>query len=212
MAIFCLAAGEIDAGLEAAADDLLVARRQRFDHLGGHRALRRGADAAVIVHRIDLADADVLGRGEVIAHEILEDHADVGAQIFEVIVAQVAAVEQDATLVGFVQPRQQLHQRGLAGAVLADQRQQRRPAAVRSPMAQCPAFRVGIAEADVLEHEARAIGRGTGTASGFDTLSGVISKNEYRPRGTAPAPRPARSRPAILPAIAAAGGSCRRGR
>ena len=45
------------------------------------------------------------------------------AQLVEVVVAQVVAVEQDAALVGVVEARQQLHQRGLAGAVLAHQRQ-----------------------------------------------------------------------------------------
>ena len=45
------------------------------------------------------------------------------AQLLEVVVAQVVAVEQDAAFVRVVQAREQLHQRGLAGAVLADQRQ-----------------------------------------------------------------------------------------
>ena len=40
----------------------------------------------------------------------------------EVVVAQVVAVEQDAPLGRVVEPRQELHDRGLAGAVLADQR------------------------------------------------------------------------------------------
>ncbi len=58
-----------------------------------------------------------------VAHEVLEDHADVRAQRVQVVLAQVVAVEQDAALVGVVEARQQLDQRGLAGAVLADQRQ-----------------------------------------------------------------------------------------
>ena len=41
----------------------------------------------------------------------------------EVVLAEVVAVEQDAALVGVVEPRQQLDQGGLAGAVLAHQRQ-----------------------------------------------------------------------------------------
>ncbi len=45
------------------------------------------------------------------------------AQLFEVVFAEVVAVEQDAALVRVVEPRQQLDQRGLAGAVLAHQRQ-----------------------------------------------------------------------------------------
>ena len=62
-------------------------------------------------------------RREVVAHEILEDDADVAAQLGEVVLAQVEAVEQDAPFGRVVEPRQQLDDGGLAGAVLADQRQ-----------------------------------------------------------------------------------------
>ena len=41
----------------------------------------------------------------------------------EVVLAQIVAVEQDAAFVGIVEARQQLDERRLAGAVLADERQ-----------------------------------------------------------------------------------------
>ena len=41
----------------------------------------------------------------------------------EVVLAQVVAVEQDPPLVGVVEPRQELHERRLAGAVLAHEGQ-----------------------------------------------------------------------------------------
>ena len=85
--------------------------------------MRGLGDARTVVARLDAPDRDVLGGGQVIAHEVLEDHADARAQRGEVVLAQVAAVEQDAAFVGVVQAREQLHERGLARAVLADQRQ-----------------------------------------------------------------------------------------
>src|SRR2546425_7274340 len=48
---------------------------------------------------------------EVVAYEVLEDHADAAAQAVQIVLAQVHAIEQDAPFVGVVQPRQQLHQR-----------------------------------------------------------------------------------------------------
>ena len=57
----------------------------------------------------------------VVAHVVLKDHADLAAQVVEVVLAQVDAVEQDAAAGRVVEPRQQFHERGLSGAVLADQ-------------------------------------------------------------------------------------------
>src|SRR3546814_12526457 len=68
----------------------------------------------------DRADAHLVAR------EVLEDHADALQQGRLVPLLQVAAVEQDAAAVGRVQPGQPLDQGGLAGAVLADQRQRLR--------------------------------------------------------------------------------------
>ena len=76
--------------------------------------------------------------------------------VLEVVVAQVAAVEQDAAFVGIVEPREQLDERGLAGAVLADQRQHLAGLQREVEVAHRPALGAGIAEADVLEHEALA--------------------------------------------------------
>ena len=42
------------------------------------------------------ADGDVLPRGHLVAHEVLEDDADLAVQILDVVLAQVDAVEQNA--------------------------------------------------------------------------------------------------------------------
>ena len=144
--------------------------------------LRGGDDARAVVARLDPAHGDVVRRRQVIAHEVLEDDADVRAQRDEVVLAQVVAVEQDAALVGVVEAREQLHERRLAGAVLADQRQhfaraQRRSSGARTAQRSAP----GIAEADVLEREAlRGSAPETARGSAAETISGSISKNENR--------------------------------
>ena len=53
---------------------------------------------------------------------MLVDHADAGGDgVGRRPGAQRLAVEQDLALVGPVQPEEDVHQRGLAGAVLAEQ-------------------------------------------------------------------------------------------
>ena len=81
------------------------------------------APARLVLEVRDVAGADVLADLELVAREVLEDDADAPAQRAGLPVVEVEPVEQDAALVGPVQARQQLDQRRLAGAVLADQRQ-----------------------------------------------------------------------------------------
>ena len=90
------------------------------------------------------------------------------AQLREVVVAQVAAVEQDAPLGRVVEPREQLDDGRLAGAVLADQRQRpRRPADRQVEVAHRPVLGIRVAEADILERRCPTrIGRGNGSAFG----------------------------------------------
>ena len=99
----------------------------------------------------------------------------------EVVFAQVVAVEQDAAFVRIVEAREQLDQRRLAGAVLADQREHFAGVQREAQVAHRPALGAGIAEADVLEDEAlRGSAPGTAADSRGDTISGWISKNENR--------------------------------
>ncbi|KAG1534938.1 hypothetical protein G6F50_015433 [Rhizopus delemar] len=94
-----LATGQVHTLLEAAADQLVVAAGQFLDHFLGHAAARGVGDACLVIHGLDLAAANVLAGAEVVAHEVLEDHPEIGAQVVQVVVAQVAAIEQDAALV-----------------------------------------------------------------------------------------------------------------
>ena len=74
-------------------------------------------------HRL-LAEHDVLGDGQDRdEHEVLVDHADPARDgIGRTEDVDRLAVEQDLALVGHRQPVEDVHQRGLAGAVLAEQR------------------------------------------------------------------------------------------
>ena len=74
--------------------------------------------------RVDLdAEHDVLGDGEHRhEHEVLVDHADAGGdRVARAAERDRLAVDQDLALVGLVEAVQDVHQRGLAGAVLAEQ-------------------------------------------------------------------------------------------
>ena len=124
------------------------------DDLVRQAALGGGDDARAVVARLDAADGDVVRGGEVIAHEILEDDADIGANREQVVLAQIVPVEQDAAFVRIVEPRQQLDQRGLAGAVLAHQREDLAGVQLERQSAHRPALGAGVAESHVLEREA----------------------------------------------------------
>ena len=136
-------------------------------------------DARTILARLDAADRDVLGGRERVAHEVLEDHADVRAQLAEIVFAQVMAIEQDAAFVRVVEAREQFHQRRLAGAVLADQCQHFAGVERERKLAHGPMLGAGITEADVLENESLADRpRKRARVLGGERISGSISKNE----------------------------------
>ena len=118
---------------------------------------------------------------EIVADEILEDDAHVAAQRIEIVVAQVVAVEQDAAFVGIVEAGEQLHQRRLAGAVLAHQRQHLAGIQREAEIADRPSLGAGIPEADILEDEPLADWVAE-TGSGFsgERISGLTSKKENR--------------------------------
>ena len=88
-----LAAGEVDAVGEALAERLVVAQRQAFDHAVGEAAPGGAGDAGGVLTLVDAPDGDVLRGGEIEAHEILEDHADSGAQVVEVVIGERPAIE-----------------------------------------------------------------------------------------------------------------------
>src|SRR5437879_13599143 len=87
--------------------------------------------------------------------EIVEDDSEPVSQFGKIVIAQVAAIEQDTALGWVIEPRQKFDDRCLARAILADQRQHLSRSNFEVEMAHRPAFGAGIAKADVLEDEAQ---------------------------------------------------------
>ncbi len=125
MAIFCHSPPDSSTPrLEALAERSDRSARASGDDLVGQAAAGGIGDAFAVLTRLDPADRDILRRREVVAHEVLEDDADIAAQLVERRSrCKSMAVEQDAALVRIVKPDKKLDHRGLAGTVLADQRQ-----------------------------------------------------------------------------------------
>ncbi len=100
---------------------MVVPLSQSFDHFRRQRFSRTVLDALLVVAFFDPADGNVLPRRKLVAEEVLKNHADIIPQRTELILLQVAAIQQDTPFAGFIEPGQQLDQRGLAGTVLPDQ-------------------------------------------------------------------------------------------
>ena len=83
----------------------------------GAGAGERGQDAS---SSAPPAGRDVVAQRQLEAHEVLEHGGDAAPPVVEVEPAQVDAVDLDRAAGRVVQPAQQLGQRRLAGAVLAD--------------------------------------------------------------------------------------------
>jgi hypothetical protein len=173
-----LAAGEVHALAEALADDLVVARGSR--RMTSSARLAAAAARSAPVARASMRPTAMFSRGgQVITHEVLEDHADVRAQLRRGRTRAGRARPAGCALVGLVEARQQLHQRRLARAVLADERQHlagaQREREVRTAQRSAPG-----SGSPRPRSEALADGRGIGRGCGGDTISGRISKNEKR--------------------------------
>ena len=67
---------------------------------------RGGVQPVTIRQRLDLSQADVLPGGQLVAHEVLEDHPHLPAQVGRVELPQVNAIEQDTPLGRVVEPEQ----------------------------------------------------------------------------------------------------------
>ena len=106
---------------------------------------------AIAEQALPVAVGDVVRGARLVAAESLEDERDAPLQLIARQVAQVDAVEQDAALVGVVEAGQQLHQRRLAGAVLAHQRDRLAGRDVQVDAAQRRLGGAGIAEVDVAQ-------------------------------------------------------------
>jgi hypothetical protein len=108
----------------------------------------------VLADEVDLADAHVLLEAQVVANEVLEDHADRVADVLEVVIAEVHAIQRDAAFGRVVETREQLGDGRLPCPVLADQRDALPRLQAEADVLERPPFAVGVAEGNLLEDEA----------------------------------------------------------
>ena len=158
------AARQVDPLLEPPAKHLPVTRGEARQQGGRKRLVRRvdqldrcvaiGAVVEIAPHRLDLAHPDVLVEAHVVPNEILEDHADLATQRCQIVVAKIDPIEQDPAFGGVVEPGEQLRQRRLAGAILADERDALARTEREAHVPHGPSLAPRVAKADVLEHEA----------------------------------------------------------
>src|SRR5260370_5356032 len=108
--------------LEPAPKHRVVALGQSLNH-GAGPALARGAhDQFSVLDLVHAPYADILMRGHVVVHIILEDHAYLLAQLLQVVLLDIAPADQDIALIRVIQAREQFYQGGLRGTVASDQR------------------------------------------------------------------------------------------
>ena len=149
-----LSSGEFDAPFEAATEHLVVASGEFGDDGVGEAFLGGGFDVGLVVLLIDTADGDVLTGGHFEAHEVLEDDADVAVEIFEGVVAEVDAVEEDLAFGGIVEARNEFDDGGFALAVFADEGDALAGGEGEVEVFEDGAIGAGVGEGDVAELEA----------------------------------------------------------
>ena len=104
----------------ALADHRVVAVRERRDEVVRLRHPRRTLDLLVARERV--AEGDVLAHARGEEKRILRDDRDRAAQVGDLHVADVGAVQQDASLLDVVEAGHERRQRRLARAGVSDQR------------------------------------------------------------------------------------------
>ena len=83
--------------------------------MGGH------LQQSGIVDLADLPDRDVFSRCHFIPHEILENDADFPVQILKAVFPKIHSIQQNLSFDRIVEPGHQLHEGGLALAILTNQ-------------------------------------------------------------------------------------------
>ena len=157
----------------AALGDLrLVAVLELEDEVVGADRAGRGGD--FLVRRVGAAERDVLAHGAGEEEALLRDDAELPAEALLRDVAEVVAVDRDPALARVVEAREELRDRRLARAGVADERD-RRPGGHVEVDAVQDLRPVAVAEAHVLEARRRRRSRAGGRAPGLSTTSGSSS-------------------------------------
>ena len=108
--------------LAALADHRVVAARKGGDEIVGARDARRRHD--LLLGHARGAVSDVVAHTDLKQHVLLGHHRDRPAQRLDAVLADVAVVDQDRAPLGVPQAQQEVHDRRLAGARGAGERQE----------------------------------------------------------------------------------------
>src|SRR5581483_1597760 len=116
-----LSSREIHPAIKSPAEHLIVMMRQFPDHLVRQALLSCELEQVHIVDLFYFAYCDVVASFHLVTHEVLEDDANFPVEIFQTVLPQINPIQQHLTCGGIVEPRDQLHDRGLTLTVLANQ-------------------------------------------------------------------------------------------
>ena len=169
-----LAEGHLDALRPGRAELRLQARRQPTDDVVGAGAADGRHDRGLVVQPRHVADAHGVAGPELEAEEVLERARQPRAPLVRGHAGQLDAVHQDPAGGRLVELGEELHQRRLAGAVLADDGDDRAGGQLEIHIVQHQALGAGIGERDVLEADAVSEPRGHGQVGRCDQRGGVV--------------------------------------
>ena len=171
---------KIDARLKTPPQHLIVSARQLCHNLVGQRLLSRHFDRRAIVQLFDAPHSDVFRCRHFVPHEVLEDDADLVAKTLNRVFAQINAVEQDLAFRWIVQPADQLNYGGFALPVLSNQSDALARFEAQVKTVENATSRSRIPERDISKFKSSLIGRGAGSAFGFERTVGFMLKNASR--------------------------------
>ncbi len=115
------AAGKVYATFKPAPQHLIVSPCEALDHAVSQTFFCCFPDTLFFRAIVDTANRDILSRRHLVAHEVLEDDANLSREIFEIVLAEIRSIKQDAPGSRIVQAGDQFYDGCLALTVLADQ-------------------------------------------------------------------------------------------
>lgn len=152
----------------------VVALGEQLDEVMGVGGAGRRDDVRLC--RVRSAVGNVLPYGAVEDERLLKYHRDVLAQLGQLQVPEVGAVEEDCPLIRFVEAQLQLPDRGFTGTARADQCQRRAGRHVERHVGERPPGRTRIAEADAAELDVAPGAPDPSGVGGFDDLGALVEQ------------------------------------
>jgi hypothetical protein len=166
------AAGEVDAAFKAPAEHLIIFLRKPLNDAVGETLFGGSFNTGQVGQKLDAAHRYVLTRGHLIAHEILEDDADFAAQVVDVVLAQIDAIEQNLPGGWIVEPGDELDDSGFALAILSNKGDTFTGLEAEIQMVEDEPLGSRIGEGDVAEFEALPDGSRSGKGMGLGLNGG----------------------------------------